>query len=151
MLWITAPLPRPRRRSENPRREWGSRRRRASMSMSEMRGTDTELMPVSIVAGPAANALLARVKVSPGTIIEQPDGANPDEIIERITSLAAQPGVEGLIIQCETERPPMAYASLFAGGVAKVARLQATTFAIEVTTFLTRSWIGKPTRSQPAS
>jgi G3E family GTPase len=104
--------------------------------MSGTRGTDTELLSVSIVAGPLANALSATSRSLPGILIEQPSGANPDQIIERITSLAAQPGVEGLIIQCEPERPPMAYASLFAEGVAKVARLHTTTFAIEATTFL---------------
>jgi G3E family GTPase len=104
--------------------------------MSETRGTDTALLSVSIVAGPAADALLAGRELLPGTIIEQPSGANPDQIIERIRSLAAQPGVDNLIIQCEPERPAMAYASLFVEGVAKVARLQATTFAIQTTTFL---------------
>jgi G3E family GTPase len=104
--------------------------------MSETRGTDTDLLSVSIMAGPAANALLARMKFSPGILVEQPAGANPNQIIERITRLAAQSGVDGLIIQCEPERPPMAYASLFAEGVAKVARLETTAFAIEVTTFL---------------
>ena len=104
--------------------------------MSEIHQTDTGLLSVSIVAGPLANALVARSKLAPGILVEQPSGANPGQIIARITSLATQPGVEGLVIQCEPERPPMAYASLFAEGVAKVARLQTSAFAIEVTTFL---------------
>ena len=66
--------------------------------MSETLGTDTRRLSVSIVAGPAADALLARREALPGTIIEQPSGANPDQIIERIRSLATQPGVENLII-----------------------------------------------------
>src|SRR4051812_49246278 len=94
-----------RQRSENLRQEWESRRRRVRVSMSETRGTDTGLLSVSIVAGPAANALLAGRELSAGTIIEQPSGANPDQIIERIRSLAAQPEADNLIIQCEPARP----------------------------------------------
>jgi G3E family GTPase len=50
--------------------------------------------------------------------------------------------VKELIIQCEPERPPMAYASLFAAsapghsGLVNVAQFTATTFAIEETPFL---------------
>jgi len=66
----------------------------------------------------------------------------PDQIIARITSIAEERAVNELIIQCEPERPPMAYASLFAAptnshsGLGNVAQLNAATFAIEATTFL---------------
>lgn len=109
--------------------------------MTESLRTDTDLMSVSIVAGPAANALLARLELSPRTMVEQPAGASPDQVIERIRSLAGQGGVNDLIIQCEPDRPPMAYASLFAANdpdssLAKVARLTTSAFAIETKTFL---------------
>jgi G3E family GTPase len=127
--------------------------------MSEMHGADTELMSVSIIAGPLADALLGKLDLardrgvglltsgsSPAstqlTVIQQPSGSSPDQIIARIASVAEQRAVNELIIQCEAERPPMAYASLFAAtspshsGLAKVAELTATTFAIEATTFL---------------
>jgi G3E family GTPase len=116
-------------------------------------------MSVSIVAGPGADALLGKLDLSPDrsvallttdpsphstrlTIIQQPSGSSPDQIIARITSIAKERAVNELIIQCEPERPPMAYASLFAAsapshsGLVNVAQLTATTFAIEETTFL---------------
>jgi G3E family GTPase len=116
-------------------------------------------MSVSIIAGPAADALLGKLDLSPDrkvgllttepsppsrqlTIIRQPSGTSPDQIIARLTSIAEERAVEKLIIRCEPERPPMAYASLFAegapsnSGLAKVAQLTATSFAIEATTFL---------------
>jgi G3E family GTPase len=127
--------------------------------MSETRRTDTELMPVSIIAGPGADAFLGKLDLSPDrrvgllttgpsprsaplTLVQQPSGSSPDQIIARIRSLAEEGAVNPLIIRCEPDRPPMAYASLFAAtapgqsGLGHVAELAATTFAIEATTFL---------------
>lgn len=142
-----------------PAPRWESRRRRAKSSMSETSRVDTGLMSVSIIAGPQADALLGKLDLtagrrvglltsdpSPGStslaIFQQPPGSPPDEIIARITSVAEQRPVNELIIQCEAERPLMAYASLFAAtspshsGLAKIAELTATTFSIEATAFL---------------
>jgi G3E family GTPase len=127
--------------------------------MSETRRTDRGPMSVSIIAGPAADALLGKLNLSPDrkvgvlttepsprsrqlNIIRQPSDSSPDQIIARLTSIAEERAVEELVIRCEPERPPMAYASLFAAGgpsdsgLAKVAQLTATSFAIEATTFL---------------
>lgn len=127
--------------------------------MSGGRGTDTELMSVSIIAGPAAAGLLAKLNLSPErkaavltsepspaftglTIIEQPAESSPDQIVAQIKSIAEQRAVHDLIIQCEPERPPMAYASLFAGNnpatsdLTTLAKLAATTFVIKTVTFL---------------
>ena len=126
--------------------------------MSETRQADTELMSVSIIAGPAADALLGVLEVSPDrkvgllttepspgskhlTIIRHPSGSPPDQIIAQLVSIAKEGAVEELIIRCEPERPPMAYASLFAttagnSGLAKVVELTATSFAIKTATFL---------------
>lgn len=127
--------------------------------MSETRRADTELMSVSIIAGSLAEALLGKLDSTPDrrvglltsgpsprstqlTVIQQPSDSSPDQIIAQVKSVAKQRAVNELIIQCEAERPPMAYASLFAAtapshtGLATVAELTATTFAIEATTFL---------------
>jgi G3E family GTPase len=127
--------------------------------MSETRRTDTELMSVSIIAGPGADALLGNLDSTPNrsvgllttepwpgptalTIIQQPSGSSPEQIIARITTISEERAVNELIIRCEPERPPMAYASLFAGTapgasrLADIAQLTATIFAIEATTFL---------------
>ncbi len=127
--------------------------------MSETRGPDTGLLSVSIIAGPGVDALLGKLVLSPNrrvallttdlsprspqlTIIQQPSGSSPDQIIARITSITEERAVNELIIQCEPERPPMAYASLFPAtapghsGLVNVAQLSATAFAIKATTFL---------------
>jgi G3E family GTPase len=123
--------------------------------MSETRGTGTELMSVSIVAGPAAQALLARLELSPRTIVEQPSGVSPDQVIERMRSIAAEGRVDDLIIHCEPDRLPMAYASLFAANdqadssLANVARLKTNIFVIGTPTFLD-AILDRATDSVPA-
>ena len=110
--------------------------------MSERGATGTEHLSVSIIAGPAAKGLLTKLESSPRTLVEQPSGVAPDQVIARIRSIAAQRGTDNLILHCEPERPPMAYASLFAphdreeSSVADVARLTTSVFAIETTAFL---------------
>jgi G3E family GTPase len=127
--------------------------------MSETRRTDTDLMSVSIIAGPATNVLLGKLASSPDrrvalltsepsasfkslTVIDQSSGASPQQIIEQLRGIAKERALDELIIQCEPERPLMAYASLFAAngpgdsGLASVAQLTATTFAIRTAAFL---------------
>jgi hypothetical protein len=115
-------------------------------------------MSVSIVAGPAAESLLGRIQLqdrkagvltseSSGnfgalTTFKQPTGSSPDGILAQIRKIAEQGAVDDLIIQCEPDRPPMAYASLFAANnpatssLATVAQLVSTTFVIRAATFL---------------
>lgn len=109
--------------------------------MSDSQETDAERLSVSIVAGPAAGHLLATLESAPRTLVVQPSGASPDQVIERIRALAAQRDADDLIILCEPERPPMAYASLFSANdngqaLTAVARLKTSIFAIEIGAFL---------------
>jgi G3E family GTPase len=126
--------------------------------MSERLGTDAELMSVSIVAGPAAASLLSKLHlVDPKvgvltsesssafgalTILKQSPASSPDQILAQIRNIAEQRAVDDLIILCEPDRPPMAYASLFAANnpatssLATVAQLVSTTYAIETAAFL---------------
>ena len=123
--------------------------------MSEARAIDTARMSVSIIAGPAAKALLATVESSPGVLVEAPSGSSPDQIIDRIRSIAAKRSVNDLILECEPERPAMAYASLFAApddddsSLASVARLKTSAFAIDAAAFLD-SILDRATNSIPA-
>ncbi len=111
-------------------------------------------MSVSIVAGPAATTLLDRVgsgltsrrtglltsmeKNAPLaglTLFHEPPGSDPDRLVNVIRGIAEQGTIEHLIVECEPDRPPMAYASLFLPGgssgrsLTKVARLSAVAFA----------------------
>lgn len=126
--------------------------------MSNGRATDAELISVSIIAGPAAGNLLSQLVFSAERQVallttssswssqfavarHEPNSA-PDAIVERIRQMAGQGETTDLIIQCESERPVMAYASLFAANtpgdsaLSDVARLTSTTFVIKTTDFL---------------
>jgi G3E family GTPase len=117
----------------------------------------SDKLSVSIIAGPAAPALLSASTVQrmgvltsaprdPAptglTIIRHNPDANPDTLIDQITSVADQRAVDHLVILCEPERPPMAYASLFVDhgpsnkGLLNAARLTKTAFAINCRAFL---------------
>jgi G3E family GTPase len=115
-------------------------------------------MSVSIVAGPAAESLLGKIQLQDRkagvltsessanfgalTTFKQPTGSSPDGLLAQIRNIAEQGAVDDLIIQCEPDRPPMAYASLFAANnpatssLATVAQLVSTTFVIGAATFL---------------
>src|SRR5437763_4137851 len=102
-------------------------------------------MSVSIIAGPAATAaveMLTRAAASyPITLFVPSLGAEPDEVIRRITAIADKGETDRLVIQCEADRPVMAYASLFVENqnmptLADTARLAGVAFAIEPGTIL---------------
>src|SRR2546423_4424769 len=86
----------------------------------------TELMSVSIIAGPASNAVLEKfgpVESKRFEVFQPSPRSKPEEIVARLRSIAENGEVAHLIIQCETERPLMAYAFLFADELADVSRL----------------------------
>ena len=130
---------------------------------------DWELLSVSIAAGPAVTAFLetigsaktglltsTRTEASNDlTVFHQPPGSNPDQIVNEIRVIAGKRAVDHLIIECEPDRPPMAYASLFAAldplpqTLNDVAQLTATVFAIQPSDFL-NAILGRETNSFPA-
>lgn len=136
-------------------------------------GKHAARMPVSIVAGPAAVDLLQNIRGSQtGTRIGlltnvEPGGPadglsvfplasdNPERIMADIRRYATEGGIDQLIIQCETDRPPMAYASLFVSGdhfpqtLTDVARLTTTWFAIEAG-LLVETLLGRGTEALSA-
>src|SRR6266576_3893400 len=94
----------------------------------------TELMSVSIIAGPASNAVLEEfgpVESKRFEVFQPSPRSKPEEIVARLRSIAEKGEVAHLIIQCETERPLMAYAFLFADELADVSRLTYGGFAID--------------------
>jgi G3E family GTPase len=70
---------------------------------------------------------------------ELPPNSNPEQVLEKLGAVAEQKEIEHLIICCEPERPPMAYASLFVAGNPEgkaVGRLTTAAFAIDASAFL---------------
>lgn len=118
-------------------------------------GKRAALMPVSIVAGPSAPTLLrslgqtqtagrigllTNAELAPvveGLTIFRLTGSDPERIVGDIRRIAAEGTTDHLVILCEPDRPPMAYASLFVAGdhvpqtLADVVHLIGTSFAIE--------------------
>jgi G3E family GTPase len=72
---------------------------------------------VSILAGPSAGALLTQFgAIKENRLMVLPPGAiSPDgeQAFEQISAIAQQGEADHLIIGCDSETPPMAYASLF--------------------------------------
>lgn len=118
-------------------------------------------MPVSVVAGPAAATLLDRISATATirqtgllssttrnaplarlTHFHEPPGSDPRRLGDVIKRVAEQGTMEHLIVECEPDRPSMAYASLFLPGessgqsLAEGARLSAVAFAIEANDLL---------------
>ncbi|HEX8077962.1 MAG TPA: GTP-binding protein [Chthoniobacterales bacterium] len=98
-------------------------------------------MSVSIIAGPAATALLSKLDLPAFRGAQLPataEALDPAKLIEQISQIASGGTTDHLFILCEPERPPMAYASLFAApdALAGVARLTSTAFAIGEDAFL---------------
>ena len=130
---------------------------------------DRELLSVSIAAGPAVTAFLETIgSAKTGlltstrtdapkdlTVFHQPPGSNPDQILNEIRVIAGKRAIDHLIIECEPDRPPMAYASLFAAPdrlpqtLNDVSRLTATVFVIQPADFLD-AILGRGTNSLPA-
>lgn len=91
-------------------------------------------MSVSIIAGPASDAVLERfgpVGSKRFEVCKPSPRSKPEEIVARLRSIAQSGEVTHLIIQCETDRPLMAYAFLFADELADVSRLASGAFAID--------------------
>lgn len=136
--------------------------------MTGASGNDTELLSLSIAAGPALTAFLetigsektglltsARTEAPKNlTVFRQLPESNPDQIIKEIRAIADKGSIDHLIIECEPDRPPMAYASLFAATngpqtLHDVSRLTATVFVIQPSDFLD-AILGRETNSFPA-
>jgi G3E family GTPase len=89
-------------------------------------------MSVSIIAGTASDAVLAKLGPIDSKQVFQPSHhSKPEEIVARLRSIAQSGEVAHLIIQCEPDRPLMAYAFLFTDELADVSRLVSAGFAID--------------------
>jgi G3E family GTPase len=134
--------------------------------MTGAREQDTDILSVSIVAGPSATTLLDTISSGrtgllsskktdkpPNelTFFQFPSEADPDRIVSEIRRIAGTHAVDRLVIECEADRPPMAYASLFAAPEAlnDVAQLTGAAFAIQPTALLA-AILGHGTNSLPA-
>ena len=91
-------------------------------------------MSVSIIAGPASDAALEKLsELEPKrfSVFRPSPNTEPEEIVAGLRSITEKGEVDRLIIQCEADRPLMAYAFLFAGELAQVSRLTSCGFAID--------------------
>lgn len=111
--------------------------------MSKARTADTRILSVSIVAGSSSDALIQKIGankeerrlVLPAHAIS-PKGHGHDAM-EQIRTIAERGDVDHLIIECDSETPVMAYASLLsAPPFTEIARLTATILAISPTALL---------------
>ena len=92
----------------------------------------TELMSVSIIAGPASDAVLAKLNLIESKQVFRPGPrSKPEEIVAQLRSIAERREVAHFIIQGEADRPLMAYAFLFADDLADILRLTSGAFAID--------------------
>jgi G3E family GTPase len=112
------------------------------------------MVSVSIVAGPAARIVTDGVGDRPtrSSVFEPTPGSNPSQIIEQIETIAQDGETDQLLIQCEPDRPIMAYASLLAdpsGDLASLCRLTTVAFAIESSAFLDSLLNRKATSASP--
>jgi G3E family GTPase len=130
---------------------------------------DRKLLSVSIAAGPAVTAFLetidsaktslltsTRTDAPKGlTVFHQPAESNLDRILNEIRIIAGKHAIDHLIIECEPDRPPMAYASLFAAPdrppqtLNDLSQLAAIVFVIQPADFLD-AILGRGTNSFPA-
>jgi G3E family GTPase len=119
--------------------------------MANRGNADAGLMSVSIIAGPAWPALVERlrgIERKRVAVLEQEPQSSPDEIISRLVAIAEKGGTDQLIIECEPDRPLMAYASLFAEPstpLSNRACLMNVVFAIDAGTLLDVLLDRKPT------
>jgi hypothetical protein len=121
--------------------------------MTDERRGATDQLTVSIVAGPAAAALLRQLDPEIGVLAsstvleanaqrpryELAPNSNPEQVLDKIRTVAEQKEIEHLIICCEPERPPMAYASLFVAHnhhLVRLVQLTTTAFAIDASALL---------------
>ena len=121
--------------------------------MNESSRADTSTLLVSIVAGPSAGAWLQQIDANEAKHRVLPAGslsAGEEEAVQQISSVAEQGQAEHLILEGDSETPPMAYASLFlAPPLTDTARLTNTVFAIRpsqlIASLTGRAANGKPT------
>jgi len=120
-------------------------------------------LSVSIAAGPAVTAFLDAIdSAKTGVLTSARTGAskkltvfhlspesNPDQIVNEIRAIADKRSIDHLIIECEPDRPPMAYASLFATTEHLPQTLIATVFVIQPADFLD-AILGRGKNSLPA-
>lgn len=121
--------------------------------MSRSVATDTRLLSVSILSGPSAPALFQRINATEtkrrlglltsatadrkalGFVVEQL-AHDPAQITDQVKTFAEKGTVDHLIVECDPERPAIAFASLFlphgnaAHALTEVARLTTTVMAI---------------------
>jgi G3E family GTPase len=85
------------------------------------------------------------------TFFQLPSEADPDRIVSEIRRIAGTREIDRLVIECEADRPPMAYASLFAvpKTLDDVAQLTGTAFAIQPAALLA-AVLGHEANSLPA-
>jgi G3E family GTPase len=134
--------------------------------MTGAREQDADILSVSIVAGPSATTFLETVSggrtgllssrktdepPNELTFFQLPSEADPDRIVSEIRRIAGTHTVDRLVIECEADRPPMAYASLFAvpETLKDVAQLTGAAFAIQPAALL-GAILGHGTNSLPA-
>ncbi len=124
---------------------------------------DRDRLSVSIAAGPAVTAFLntidsaktglltsARTAASQNlTLFHLSPESNPDQIVKEIRAIADKRSIDHLVIECEPDRPPMAYASLFATAGNLPQTLIATVFVIQPADLLD-AILGRGKNSWPA-
>lgn len=103
------------------------------MSDSPLAGA--RILSVSIVAGPSSGALLQQIGAFNGTRrLVLPAGAISPEghhALEQISAIAEQGEIDHLVIECDSQTPAMAYASLFfSPPLTEIARPTKTVLAI---------------------
>ena len=103
--------------------------------MSESRSADTRILSVSIVAGPTAGALLEQIgALKKERLLVLPPGAisrEGDDAFAQVCAIAERGEIDHLVIGCDLETPPMAYASLFLSPpLMETARVTKTILAI---------------------
>lgn len=103
--------------------------------MNEAPSADTGNLSVSIVAGPSADALLRQIDATKGKdhLVLAAGSLSPDEdkALEQLSAIAREGEVNHLVIECDSQTPAMAYASLFlAPSLTKAARLTQTVLVI---------------------
>src|SRR5205085_1997936 len=127
--------------------------------MSSSQAVSSRLLSVSIVSGPSVAALLQRIGatetkqrldllnsaqdkrnkfiVRPLPLSHDGHGPEPEKIVEQIIAISNQDVIDHLFIECGSETPAFAFASLFvpqenaASGFTDVARLTSTVLAID--------------------
>ena len=103
--------------------------------MNKSPSADIRIMSVSIVAGPSAEVLLEQVAaIQEKRFQVLPPGAISSEghqAFEQISAIARQGETDHLIVGCDADTPPMAYASLFLSPpLTEAARVTRTVLAI---------------------